>query len=73
MAADFIAINLNQIAFAGALHDPVAALVFCSPTTVDYSVINGRFVVRQQRLTMIDLPVVLEHHNTLARQLLAAI
>jgi cytosine/adenosine deaminase-related metal-dependent hydrolase len=29
--ADFIAINLGKLGYAGALHDPVAALVFCSP------------------------------------------
>ncbi len=69
MAADFIAINLNQVGFAGALHDPVAALVFCAPATVDYSVINGRFVVKQGQLTTIDLGSVIERHNAFARQL----
>jgi 8-oxoguanine deaminase len=69
MAADFIAINLNRVAFAGAWHDPVAALVFCAPPTVDYSVINGRVVVREGQLTTIDLPPLLERHNRLAREL----
>jgi 8-oxoguanine deaminase len=70
MAADFIAIDLDRIGFAGGLHDPVAALVFCTPATVDYSVINGRVVVREGQLTTVELGPVLERHNKLARQLL---
>lgn len=69
MSADFIGINLNRVGFAGAWHDPVAALVFCAPANVDLSVINGRVVVRDGQLTTLDLPPVLERHNALARVL----
>ncbi len=69
MAADFIAFNMNGIGYAGALHDPVAALIFCTPTNVDYSVINGRFAVRAGQLVTVDLGPILERHNALARQL----
>jgi cytosine/adenosine deaminase-related metal-dependent hydrolase len=69
MAADFAAFDLSQIGFAGAGHDPVAALVFCAPATAACSVINGRVVVKGGRLTTLDLPVVIERHNRLARQL----
>lgn len=69
LAADFIAINLNRIGFAGGWHDPVAALIFCTPATVDYSVINGRFVIREGHLATVDLGPVIERHNRLARQL----
>lgn len=69
MAADFVAFRLDGIGLAGALHDPVAALVFCRPGPVALSVIDGRVVVRDGRLTTIDLPVVVERHNRLARQL----
>ena len=34
MAADFVSFDLRQPLFAGALHDPVAALVFCAPSQV---------------------------------------
>lgn len=71
MAADFVAFDLRQIAFAGALHDPLAALVFCAPTQVSHSVINGRVVVRDGQLTSVDLPRLLERHNRLARQLVS--
>lgn len=71
MAADFVAFDLNHIAYAGALHDPLAALVFCTPTHVSTSVINGKVVVRDGHLVTVDLPRVLERHNQLARQLVS--
>jgi cytosine/adenosine deaminase-related metal-dependent hydrolase len=71
MAADFVAFDLRRLAFAGARHDPVAALVFCQPASVSLSVINGRVVVRDGQLATVDLPIVLEQHNRLARQLVA--
>ena len=70
MAADFIAFDLANPNFAGALHDPVAALVFCTPAQVALSVINGRVVARDGQLTTVDLPVIIEHHNQLAATLL---
>ncbi|MBE2221871.1 MAG: amidohydrolase family protein, partial [Anaerolineae bacterium] len=69
MSADFIAVNLNQVAFAGGIHDPVAAMVLCQPTGVDYSVINGKVVVENGHLKTLDLPVILERHNKIARQM----
>jgi cytosine/adenosine deaminase-related metal-dependent hydrolase len=66
MSADFIAINLYQVGFAGALHDPVAAAVLCQPPNVDLSVINGRVVVEGGRLVTLDLEPVLRRHNQIA-------
>lgn len=71
MAADFVAFDLQRIGLAGALHDPVSALVFCAPGDVALSVIDGRVVVRDGRLATLDLPVLIEQHNRLARQLVA--
>lgn len=69
MAADFVAFDLRQIGFAGGLHDPVAALVFCASANVAYSVVNGRVIVREGQITTLDLPRLLERHNALARML----
>jgi 8-oxoguanine deaminase len=69
MAADFVAFDLHRIGLAGALHDPVAALVFCAPGEVALSVIDGRVVVKDGRLATLDLPVLIERHNRLAREL----
>jgi len=70
MAADFIAFDLANPNFVGALHDPVAALVFCTPAQVALSVINGRIVVWQGQLTSVELPIIIEQHNRLAATLL---
>ncbi len=66
MSADFIALNLNQIAYSGVLHDPVAATVFCQPSAVDLSVINGRIVVEDGTLTAVDLDSILRRHNQIS-------
>jgi len=66
LAADFVAYDLNRIQFAGALHDPVAAVVMCAPVTVDHSWVGGRRVVENRRLANLDLPPLLEEHNGLA-------
>lgn len=69
--ADFIAINLNQLEFAGALHDPLAAIVFCHPQRVDYNFVHGRAVVRNGCLVHIDERKLVEQHNRAARRLLS--
>lgn len=72
MSADFVAFDMSAVGYAGAGHDPVAALVFCTPGTVSASVINGRIVVRDGVLLSADLPTVLTEHRRLARELAAA-
>ncbi len=69
MSADFVAFDMSGVGYAGAGHDPVAALVFCTPGNVAPSVINGRVVVRDGELLTADLPVVLGDHRRLARTL----
>jgi cytosine/adenosine deaminase-related metal-dependent hydrolase len=67
---DFFAVNLEQLNFSGALHDPLAALVFCAPVTADYTVVGGKFVVKEGQLQTVDLPPHIEKHNQRARRLL---
>lgn len=69
MSADFIAFNVDTVAFAGAHHDIVAALTLCTPPMVDYSVINGKLVVDQGQLTTIELQPLIEEHNRIAAKL----
>jgi cytosine/adenosine deaminase-related metal-dependent hydrolase len=73
MAADLIAINLDRPQFAGALHDPVAALMFCNIDRVDYSFINGQKVVDQGQLTTVDLDVLVEKTNRIATEMVTAV
>jgi 8-oxoguanine deaminase len=70
MAADFVGYRLDQVGFAGARHDPVAALVFCQSVNVDFSVINGRIVVQDGHLLTLDLPVLIEQHDRLSQALI---
>jgi cytosine/adenosine deaminase-related metal-dependent hydrolase len=71
-AADFIGVRLDSVGFAGALHDPLAAMFFCSSQEVDLSVINGKVVVEDGQLVTLDLGPVVERHNEIARSLLLA-
>jgi cytosine/adenosine deaminase-related metal-dependent hydrolase len=69
-AADFIAYDLNRLAYAGAQHDPLAALLFCAPQPVTWSVINGRVVVRDGVLQTIDMPPLVTRHNQISHRLI---
>jgi 8-oxoguanine deaminase len=71
MAADVIAFNLDDLWHAGgAVHDPVAALVFCQPQGVDFALVNGKFLVQDGAPLQLDVPSVVERHNRAARGLL---
>ena len=72
MAADIVTVPLDDIGVAGALHDPLAALLFCHVPRVRHSIVNGRFVVRDGEITSLDLPVLVERHNRLAARLAQA-
>lgn len=72
MAADIVGFRLDDVGFAGALHDPVAALVFCAPARAAFSMINGRVVIREGTLATIELPALVAQHNRLAATLLGA-
>ena len=69
MSADIVCVPLDDIGVAGALHDPLAALFFCHVPRVAHTVVDGRIVVRDGRLTTLGLPALLERHNRLAAQL----
>jgi cytosine/adenosine deaminase-related metal-dependent hydrolase len=71
--ADFIAIRLDKLAYAGALHDPVAAILLCAPQTVDWSVIGGKVIVEDGQLLTADLPHLVEQHNRAASRLLQSV
>lgn len=68
-SADFIAFDLNHLAYTGAQHDPMAALVFCAPQQVDLSVINGRTIVEDGELKTLDVVPHIERHNQISKQL----
>ncbi len=69
MAADIVTVPLGEIGVAGALHDPLAALLFCHVPRIQHSIVDGCVVVRDGRLATLELPVLVERHNALAAQL----
>jgi cytosine/adenosine deaminase-related metal-dependent hydrolase len=71
MAADVVAFALDDIWHAGgAVHDPLAALVFCQPQLVDFALVGGKVLVRNGVPVHLDVPVMAERHNRAARGLL---
>jgi 8-oxoguanine deaminase len=64
--ADFFSLDLGAIEYAGALHDPVAAAVFCAPTRARFTVVQGRVVVEDGRVVTLDMGPVVERHNRIA-------
>lgn len=70
-AADLIGLRLDRLDYAGALHDALAALVFCNPRHVDLSIINGQVVVEDGHLLTIDLGPAIERHNKISQKLVS--
>lgn len=68
--ADFCAIDLNKLDYAGALEDPVAAVVFCAPLKVDFTVVGGQAVVRDGQFVKFDITEHARKHNLAAKRLL---
>lgn len=68
-AADIIGINLKRINYAGALHDPVSAIVFCFSDKVDFSIINGKIIVKNGNLVTKPLSEIIDLHNELSLKL----
>ncbi len=72
MAADIVAFALDDLAHAGgAVHDPLAALVFCQPQPVAFALVNGQLLVQDGVPLHIDVLALVERHNRAARSLLA--
>ncbi|MFN0164436.1 MAG: amidohydrolase family protein, partial [Burkholderiales bacterium] len=71
MAADVVAYRLDDLAHAGALGDPVAALITCAPQNVWFSVIDGRLRVESGRLVdQPDLAPLIARHNRISAAML---
>jgi len=69
-SADIIAINLNQMQYSGATHDPLAAIVFCHPMKVDFSMINGKVLIENGVFCNLDLQPLITEHQILSKNML---
>jgi 8-oxoguanine deaminase len=73
MCADLVLFDLNTLSFAGgAVHDPIGSLLLCASPQADYTVVNGKVVVREGQLATVDLGPLMERHNAMAVQLAQA-
>jgi cytosine/adenosine deaminase-related metal-dependent hydrolase len=71
--ADLAMFAVDDLAHAGALHDPVAALLFCGGRQpADTVLVGGREVVRQGRLVGVDEKKLAAEQNQRAAALLAS-
>jgi cytosine/adenosine deaminase-related metal-dependent hydrolase len=72
MAADLIGIRLDTLEMAGgAVHDALAAVLFCRSNAVDFNVVHGEVLVEHGALTRMDVERLVARHNVLARQLVS--
>lgn len=70
-AADLIMIGMQKIGYAGGLHDPVAALLFCGDShIVDTSIVNGRIVVEDGKLLSVNEKDLVAHANRISGEML---
>ena len=74
LCADVALFRTDTLAMAGAaVHDPVGALVLCSSGQADYTMVNGKVVVRAGEVMPVDMGPLIEQHNFLARALAALV
>ena len=69
-AADFTSFRIDDIGHAGALHDPVAALVFCAPGDAAETWVHGEPVVSSGHPVTVETEPLIERHNAAARRLI---
>ena len=71
-AADFVGVPLDTVSMAGgAVHDAIGALLLCNVGSVEFSVINGRQVVKNSKLLTVDLQKLVERHNQIAAEIVS--
>ncbi|MEM5584281.1 8-oxoguanine deaminase [Roseibium sp. AS2] len=69
--ADFFTLDLTTLSYAGALHDPVAATVFCAPQAAKTTVVHGHVIVQDGEVVTLDMEPVIREHNRLSLALAA--
>ncbi|MDC7227101.1 MAG: 8-oxoguanine deaminase [Spirochaetales bacterium] len=74
MAADLAVFNLESLGYAGALSDPLAALIFCGYNhQTEYTIVNGKITVREGVLTGFDEEFLTVEVNRIASELVKGI
>ena len=61
--------DLNRLEF-WRMHDPVSAIVFGQSVNVDYTVVGGKFIVKEGSVVTVDERKLIEKHNKAAKRCL---
>ncbi len=70
-AADMFLVNKNRLGFAGGTSDPVSALINTGDTQiVDYTIVNGKIVVKEGKLVNIDEERVITESNRISEKMI---
>lgn len=66
-AADVILFDINRLCYAGAMHDPIAALLFAGfDNRVETAIVNGRVLVEDYRVRGLDEGELINSANRIA-------
>ncbi len=71
-AADLVVWPLQGVAFAGALTDPVEALLRCGPVAPRHTIVQGKFLVENGMLATSGVEEMLLRHRGIAQEWLTA-
>ncbi len=70
-AADIAIFNLNNIAYAGALHDPASAILFSGNSQIaEYTIVQGEIIVDKGNLIKINTDDVFYKANEIAKNMI---
>jgi 8-oxoguanine deaminase len=70
-AADIVLFDMNDIAYSGC-HDPLVGLVTCGNTSlVKLTMVNGKVVVREGKLTTIDVNIINQEAHQVASDIVS--
>jgi len=68
--ADITMISMDRLEYAGAQHDPAAAIVFCAAQSpVDCVIVNGKVVVEKGRIVGLDESVLIRKQQQISDEL----
>jgi len=67
--ADFFTLDLSRLEFAGSLHDPVAAVLLCSPVPAGHTYVQGKAIISNGECTCLlhEQHWIDEHNRAAAR------
>ena len=68
--ADFAIYDLSNLELAGAVDDPIGALIFCGPLKSKYTICNGKILSEDNNIINLDIEEIITKHNTLSQSLL---